>query len=395
MRIVELFSGCGGTSLGFQNAGFDIVAAYEIWDTAIQCYGMNFKHPVRKADLSDTDTVIPMIKADAPDIITGGPPCQDFSSAGKRIECDRADLTRSYSIIVDAVRPKFFVMENVDRSFKSDTYKEARKIFKDAGYGLTEQILNASHCGVPQSRKRFICVGMLGGPDDFMKEHIQKNMTERPLTLRQYFGNSLDFEYYYRHPRNYSRRAIFSIDEPAPTMRGVNRPVPKGYPGHPNDALPLDGSIRPLTTLERSLIQTFPHTFQWTGSKTDMEQMIGNAVPVKLAEFVAVALKDFIDSRGVKRKISDGERFASWLISEKEYKKRSANDVLSRLKRADGVCSLTEPDDRYVFDLEHTEKFATLSPAVRSQVRKAVRLYSEFHESSVDQKGGEEYWNTI
>ena len=89
---------------------------------------------------------------------------------------------------------------------------------------------------------------------------------------------------------------MFSIDEPAPTMRGVNRPVPKGYPGHPNDACPVSENLHVLTTIERGLVQTFPSTFKWVGSKTDVEQMIGNAVPVKLAQYVAetvqLALED-------------------------------------------------------------------------------------------------------
>ena len=70
-------------------------------------------------------------------------------------------------------------------------------------------------------------------------------------------------------------------------MRGVNRPVPKGYPGHPNDACPVYEGLHVLTTEERGWVQTFPKDFKWVGSKTDVEQMIGNAVPVNLAKFVA------------------------------------------------------------------------------------------------------------
>lgn len=62
-------------------------------------------------------------------------------------------------------------------------------------------------------------------------------------------------------------------------MRGVNRPVPKGHPGHPNDACKIDNNVRALTTDERALIQTFPKDYKWSGIKTDREQMIGNAVP--------------------------------------------------------------------------------------------------------------------
>ena len=132
---------------------------------------------------------------------------------------------------------------------------------------------------------------MLEQEDNFALSSFVSRQSKKPTTIRDYYGNSLGFEYYYRHPRNYSRRAIFSIDEPAPTMRGVNRPIPKGYPGHPNDACPVDENTHALTTKERALIQTFPSSFEWVGSKTDIEQMIGNAVPVKLAEYVAETVK--------------------------------------------------------------------------------------------------------
>ena len=296
MKAVDLFAGCGGMSLGFQNAGFDIVAAFEFWDIAAECYAKNFSHPVFRTDLSDVDLAVKQISAFSPDLIIGGPPCQDFSHAGKRIESSRASLTESYAKIVSNIHPKYFVMENVDRAEKSHAFEKARIVFKNAGYGLTQMVLDASKCGVPQKRKRFFCIGALGKEDDFMRSILVNGIQSKETTLRDYFGDTLDFEFYYRHPRNYNRRAVFSIDEPAPTMRGVNRPVPKGYPGHPNDACPISDNIRALTTLERSLIQTFPATFKWCGNKTEMEQMIGNAVPVKLAEYVASALQQYIKS---------------------------------------------------------------------------------------------------
>lgn len=287
MKVVDLFSGCGGLSLGFQMQGFKIAAAFELWDAAIRCYKENFSHPVLKTDLSDVDNAVDIVRNFSPDIIIGGPPCQDFSHAGKRVEAGRAVLTDCFAEIVSRIRPICFVMENVDRARNSNAYASARSIFKDAGYGLTEIVLDASLCGTPQKRKRFICFGMLGQEDGFATDLFMQRMSQEPMTLRQYFGNNLGFEYYYRHPRNYSRRAVFSIDEPAPTIRGVNRPVPKGYPGHPNDACPVSDKLHVLTTVERGLVQTFPNTFKWVGSKTDVEQMIGNAVPVNLARYVA------------------------------------------------------------------------------------------------------------
>lgn len=175
---------------------------------------------------------------------------------------------------------------------------------------------------------------------------------------REYFGDELGFEYYYRHPRNYNRRAIFSIDEPAPTMRGVNRPVPKGYPGHPNDACKLNSSVRALTTAERALIQTFPKDFIWVGNKTDTEQMIGNAVPVKLAEFVASALLQFIPAKSLTESAAETEigsqdcawsmdGFEHWLIVEKAYSDRAARDVVSRCRRSEKILHCAKRLDLY------------------------------------------------
>lgn len=113
MRTVDLFSGCGGMSLGFQSAGYNIVAAFENWPAAIECYKQNFKHPVIETDLSIVDEAIIRIKKYQPDLIIGGPPCQDFSNAGNRTEGERAELTHSFAKIITAVKPKFFVMENV------------------------------------------------------------------------------------------------------------------------------------------------------------------------------------------------------------------------------------------------------------------------------------------
>jgi len=264
MKVVDLFAGCGGMSLGFKNAGFDIIAAVEHWDKAILCYQENFSHPVHNLDLHDHAEASEMIGPLSPDIIIGGPPCQDFSHAGKRLEGERADLTLSFAKIVASVKPMWFVMENVDRIVNSNAYQEARTIFVEAGYGLTEQVLDASLCGVPQKRKRFFSIGRLGSEDGFLESPIKVNLRAEPMTIRGYLGGSCRSDYFYCHPRNYSRRAIFSVDEPSPTIRGVNRPVPSGYHGHPGDASPLMPSVQPLTTLERAQIQTFPEQFQLT-----------------------------------------------------------------------------------------------------------------------------------
>ena len=377
MKAVDLFAGCGGMSLGFQNAGFNIVAAFEFWDIAAECYEKNFSHPVFRTDLSDVDLAVKQISVFSPNLIIGGPPCQDFSHAGKRIESSRASLTESYAKIVSNIHPKYFVMENVDRAEKSHAFEKAKTVFKNAGYGLTQMVLDASKCGVPQKRKRFFCIGALGKDDDFMRDILISGIQSKETTLRDYFGDTLDFEFYYRHPRNYNRRAVFSIDEPAPTMRGVNRPVPKGYPGHPNDACPISDNIRALTTLERSLIQTFPATFKWCGNKTEMEQMIGNAVPVKLAEYVASALQQYIKSE--EQVETNKDSFVDWLVRFQHYSQRSASDTLSRVRRADKMCRLDgAPNDFYFYTLQQTKEYNELSVSVRSQIKRALSLYNSF-----------------
>ena len=297
MKVIDLFAGIGGLSLGFQNAGFEVVAAIDNWQAAMEIYQANFNHDALLMDLSQI-LDYQKFKDYHPDVIMGGPPCQDFSSAGKRDESlGRADLTISFANIIAQVKPTWFVMENVERITKSVTLQKALKIFKVARYGLSYQILDASRCGVPQLRKRFFLVGKRQAPDGFLDDYLNQYFTEKPMTIFDYLGHELGIEYYYRHPWSYKRRAIFSIYEPSPTIRGVNRPIPKGYKKHLGDAVDITENVRPLTTIERSYIQTFPKEFKLKGTKSKLEQMIGNAVPVKLAEYVAKQIKAFDDNQ--------------------------------------------------------------------------------------------------
>lgn len=302
MKFIDLFAGCGGMTLGFQNAGFEAVAAFDNWGPAAQVYRANFEHNIHELDLSNWKESLTTLNAYQFDMIIGGPPCQDFSHAGKRNEnLGRADLTISFAQIVAHTRPQWFVMENVDRTVKSQRYRQAGEILRGAGYSLTQRILDANQCGVPQKRKRLFLIGELGLSPSvdsrFLASCLDNNLVAEPMTVRDYFGDSLDIAHYYRHPRNYSRRAVFSVDEPSPTVRGVNRPIPKTYKTHPKDTAPVSKEVRPLTTLERSYLQTFPKSFHFDGSKTDLEQMIGNAVPVKQAEYIARCIDAYISEK--------------------------------------------------------------------------------------------------
>ncbi len=303
LKAIDIFAGCGGLSLGFQNAGFKIIGAFDNWQPAIHVYKKNFNHPIYNNDLSNLNDDYSIFENFDCNIVIGGPPCQDFSSAGKRNEnLGRGDLSIVFAKIIAFIKPQWFVMENVERYQKSEKRCQIIDIFKANNYGLTETIIKASLCGVPQNRKRYICIGQLNGNDDELLPYVNKNFSEKAMSVRDYLGNTLGIEYYYRHPRTYARRGIFSIDEPSPTIRGVNRPIPKTYRLHKADASSLIKKIRPLTTIERSYIQTFPKDFDFdteNQTKTDLEQMIGNAVPVKLGEYIANSIIEYIGSKTI------------------------------------------------------------------------------------------------
>lgn len=263
-KIIDLFSGCGGLSLGFRLSGFPILAGFDNWKCAIDTYNANLDHPAYMQDLSDVESTIKTLEPffeGGTSAIIGGPPCQDFSSAGKRKEGDRADLTEKYAQVVSHFMPPFFVMENVARAERADAFHEALNIFEQAGYTVDHVVLNASYVGVPQRRKRLITFGSV--TPSFvtqLRKNLEANLDSKETTVRDWFGERLNTDFYYRHPRSYARRAIFSVDEPSPTIRGVNRPIPVGYPGHPGDAAGVE-KARPLTTEERAEIQTFLQDF--------------------------------------------------------------------------------------------------------------------------------------
>lgn len=364
-------------SLGFQNAGFEVLAGFEHWDAAIACYRKNFTHPVEDVDLSEVDIATKAILKYQPQIIIGGPPCQDFSGAGNRVEGDRADLTVAYAKIIKQIMPQYFVMENVERAASSEAYKKARKIFREAGYGLTEKVLDASFCGVPQKRKRFFCIGCKDGQDSFLDGLLSTNQTIFPMTMREYYVQQkykLEIQYYYRHPRSYKRRGIFSVDEPSPTIRGVNRPKPNNYVRHKGDVINPDG-VRNLSYEERAILQTFPTDYIWGDSSSITEQMIGNAVPVNLAYYVATCLMKYIKGDMDLHNL----RFIDWLKNEKKLSSEVAGDTLSRIGRAKRILEFDGMAcEEYLKHLSLQDMYINIASSVQAQIRRAVKLYYEY-----------------
>jgi len=301
MKVVDLFSGAGGLSLGFCNAGFKIITAYDNWPEAIKTYKENFlNHRAKVIDLVELSNPkhpeILFLKKEKPEVIMGGPPCQDFSQAGSRNgNGEKGNLTPVFARIITTIRPEWVVMENVNtiKSIGKEQLKICIDILKEADYGLTLKILNAKDYGVPQNRKRLFLIGRLNGRDEEMSSVLESKKIGE-ITVREYYpeiahGKNAT-EYYYRHPRTYGRRAIFSIDEVSPTIRGVNRPIPGTYKFHEGDKIKDKSLVRPLTYKERAILQSFPPDFKWTGSKANNEQLIGNAVPPKLASVIAESI---------------------------------------------------------------------------------------------------------
>ncbi|GIM29850.1 modification methylase HindV [Clostridium polyendosporum] len=282
-----------------EKAGYKVIAAYDNWEPAISVYKKNFKHPIYNIDLQNiSKDDIKSMKDLKPEIVIGGPPCQDYSSAGNRDESGgRADLTISFANIIAEIKPQYFIMENVNDIKKYNTLKKAKDIFINSKYGLTEVVLDASYYEVPQARKRYFLIGELNGENNALEKILKSNKSLKRMTVRDYLGNDLGIESYYRHPRSYNRRGVFSIDEPSPTIRGVNRPIPPTYKKHPGDRCENIEDVRALTTIERSYIQTFPKDFKFDGTKTNLEQMIGNAVPVNLAKHVGECLLKYIEDK--------------------------------------------------------------------------------------------------
>ncbi|MFC1507191.1 DNA cytosine methyltransferase [Thermoproteota archaeon] len=287
MEIVDLYCGAGGLSKGFSDVGFKITSAIDNDPIAVDHYNKNLHNLAIVADITNFKSL------ELPDVdgIIGGPPCQAFSIAGQRLVTDpRSSLSLTFIDIVTKKKPRFFVMENVDGLLSLDIRNVFIERFKKAGYRNTKvTILNAVDYGVPQFRRRLFFTGFLNnkGALGLLPDRLSpaKRRTVRQ-TLRKY-----EYEWYYRHPRTYGRRGVYSIDEPSPTIRTVNRPMPPNYRRHPNDAPYVKEQVRALTAEERALLQTFPADYVWFGPKTKKETLIGNAVPPKLARIVARSIE--------------------------------------------------------------------------------------------------------
>ncbi len=324
--MIDLFSGAGGMSCGFQRAGFKSVLAVEMDPAAANTYRSNFGSHVLEKPIEQ----IPSSWFPKADIVIGGPPCQGFSPLGQmtRQEQDPGmnQLWMHFLRVVETAKPLAFVIENVPQILTSGELERLLQVANKLGYLVESKVLLATNYGVPQRRKRAFIIGIqqqLGSPSfprptcktatvrdaigdlplwpDGNDWHIGRNPT--PQSLERYKcvpagGNRFDLMRSRPDitPKCWLEKPTGSTDvfgrmewdKPSLTIRTEFYKPEKGCYLHPE-------AHRPITHREAARLQTFPDSFVFEGSRIQVARQIGNAVPTKLAEAVARHLETLLD----------------------------------------------------------------------------------------------------
>lgn len=378
MKTVELFSGAGGTSLGFKSAGLEITQALDAWPNAVSVYRKNVG-PAELADLKDIADVAPKLFAMRPDLVAGGPPCQDYSSAGGRQEGERAALTIAYAMIISIVRPQWLVMENVPAVINSASWKDAEAILRNAGYGFTIQKLDAAYYGIGQSRERLIVVARLGEAEGFLREALLSAATPKPMTARDVLGDTVG-DTFYVHPRHMYKRRLWSAYEPAPTVRSTYaRRIPPDYIPIASDAKGHSAPTQ-LTRDQVSALQGFPANFDWSGiSLEDRDRMVANAVPIPFATALG---KVIIRRHRGETQPSIHKNFSAWLRCRGNAPS-TIDDIRTKINKARRLLGGRMIADTAVeiATLEGVGEFMRLPTKTQSALRVSLRLHAEFRQT--------------
>ncbi len=325
LTYIDLFSGSGGFSLGFDNAGFENIFSIDIKGEFAQTYKHNFpSHNLVIKDICEltTEEILTLTNNRDVDVIIGGPPCQGFSMAGnigrKFVEDPRNSLFKEFARVISIVNPKMFVMENVARLYthnNGDTRKEILEVFEKMGYKVKCEILNSANYGVPQFRKRIIFIGtrlnndikfpeknvtkfktvseaighfppLKSGEISNIINHVAMNHTEQMLKKMSFVTDGGDRESIPNHLRPKSgdaRKYIkYKSDEPSVCVTGDMRKV---FHYSQN---------RALTVRELAALQSYPDKFEFLGSSIAQQQQVGNSVPPLMAEAIANTVKDIL-----------------------------------------------------------------------------------------------------
>ena len=335
MNLLSLFSGCGGLDLGFKNAGFKIPVANEFDKNIFETFKFNnsetflIEEDIRKISKKSIEKIFSGKFTG----IIGGPPCQSWSEAGNLIGIDdeRGKLFFDYIRILTEFKPKFFLCENVSGMLAkrhSNSVKKFLKLFSDAGYNVTLNLVNAKNFGVAEERKRIFFTGFRKDLNIFFKfpqgstVDDEKKITLRdvifdlqenaiPAAEKNYHNpNAINNNEYFTgnfSPIFMSRNRVKSWDEQAFTVQASGRQcqlhpqAPKMIKFAKNDCRFVEGKenlYRRMTVREIARIQGFPDDFKFFyKSVNDAYKMIGNAVPVNLAYEIAVEIKKVLEEK--------------------------------------------------------------------------------------------------
>ena len=279
--VISTFAGCGGSSLGYKLAGYRELLAVEWDNNAVETFRLNFPEvPVYHGDIAaltgdECMRLAGGIKPGELDVFDGSPPCQGFSTAGKRkFDDPRNSLFMEYARLLQELQPKVFVMENVTGMVKGvmkQAYLQIVKTLRECGYQVKGQVMNAMYYNVPQSRERVIIIGVR---NDLGIEPSHPKPQTRPIPAGFAIGiTSLDYD-------TKGQFSEFNIDvktKPFPTITKGNR--------HHFFADFGEGK-RKLTIQEVQTIASFPAEFRFIGDGEAWER-IGNSVPPNLMRAIA------------------------------------------------------------------------------------------------------------
>ncbi|MEF3134592.1 DNA cytosine methyltransferase [Rhizobium sp. 268] len=389
MRVVELFAGAGGLSLGLTQAGLSVVRAYEREPAMRRIYVKNMRRMphlptfgsiAKFADAARFPELVDEILGQRPDLIAGGPPCQDYSAAGKRIEGERARLTAYYAQLICIVRPQWFLLENVEGALGAQQYAAAKRLFRNAGYGLSENVLVASRYGTPQRRPRLILIGRVGEEDGFLDSALLAAATPKEMSIRDAFGDRFGSGVYF-HPKDYARKAVWSTSEPAPTIRSASHKNQPAFVHRPEVDDPIEGDWYNPNLLEMPLFHGFPEWWDWSGeTKTSLATMIGNVVPPPLARAIGKCILARHEGRSIP---ALHDCFSDWLL-ERGYTAPSVRNVRSRVNAARRVLqgkTFANPTHE-IGALEAALEVTDMSVSKKSDIRSALRLHRAFTDDS-------------
>lgn len=295
-RVLDLFAGCGGLSLGFESVGFQTVG-YEMDIKATETYNRNLKGKCFAEKLTEQTTY-----KDFFDVVIGGPPCQPFSVGGhqKGIDDERNGFP-SFINAIKQIKPKIWLFENVRGMLYSNKWylDEVIETLQNEGYFIEYKLLNAVNYGVPQNRERVFVIGHKG-KFDFPKPENKKitageaisDLIETIQDESKILTASMD-----RYVANYEKASScinprdLHLHKPARTLTCRNIAAPTG---DMQRVKLKDGRRRRISIREAARLQSFPDWFEFIGTETQQYYQIGNAVPPLLAWHIANSIKNYL-----------------------------------------------------------------------------------------------------